>query len=394
MKFAHMADTHLGKTNFKLEERREDFRRAFKQAIDICIEEDVDFVIHGGDLFDDPRPEHKEIIFAMQQLKRLRQHEIPFFIIPGSHDIGVEGTILSLLEEVGLATNLAAKRYVKKTENGISKTGEEIGNAYITGLEGRRARAKELYRSIDFKPKPEAFNIFVFHHTISSVESRFADIPTSSLPKGFDYYAGAHYHFGPKVVEEKGREVYYPGSTEYGDTREMLKGNTEKGIFIVEDGQAEFRKVDLRPVEVREKYCSGLSPKEVTEECIKLLGNPDSKRKPIFLTRLKGKLEKGSKTQIDRAKISREAKKRGYLYNRILLSRLENPEKERYQKVKEKNIGEIEKSFLKKKGYSQEEIGLAQSLVRHLPQGREDIALEVIKRHFGLIKEKSLKDFK
>lgn len=394
MKFVHLADTHLGKTNFKLEERREDFRRTFEQAIDTCIEEEVDFVIHAGDLFDVPRPEHEEIIFAMQQLKRLRQHNIPFLIIPGSHDIGIRGTILSLLEEVSLAVNLASKRYISKKGDKIIKRGEKVNGAYVVGLEGRRARAKQLYRSIKFKRKSGAYNIFMFHHTTSTVEARYFDIPTSLLPKGFDYYAGGHYHFGPQAFEEKGRKVYYPGSTEFCDSREMLKGNNKKGFFLVEDGKAEFIEVDLRPLEVKVVDCSGLSPKQVTQKCLSLLGNPEGPRKPIFLTKLEGRLEEGSKAEIDRAKINREARRRGYLHNRILLSHLENPEKERYRKVKEKNIGEIERSFLKKKGHSKEEIELAKSLVKHLPAGRDDIALEIVKRHFGLIEEKTLKDFK
>ena len=71
MKFIHVADTHLGKTEFKLKEREEDFYRSFKQVIDFAIEKDVDFVIHSGDLFDTARPPMRTVIFAINQINRL-----------------------------------------------------------------------------------------------------------------------------------------------------------------------------------------------------------------------------------------------------------------------------------------------------------------------------------
>ena len=52
MKFAHLADTHLGYRQFGLLEREKDFYEVFDKIIDKIIEEKVDFVIHSGDLFD------------------------------------------------------------------------------------------------------------------------------------------------------------------------------------------------------------------------------------------------------------------------------------------------------------------------------------------------------
>lgn len=56
MKFAHLADTHLGYRQFGLLEREKDFYEVFDKIIDKIIEEKVDFVIHSGDLFDSARP--------------------------------------------------------------------------------------------------------------------------------------------------------------------------------------------------------------------------------------------------------------------------------------------------------------------------------------------------
>ena len=48
------SDTHVGRNIPRVlrDARRKAFRHAFKQAIDIFIENDVDYVIHAGDLFE------------------------------------------------------------------------------------------------------------------------------------------------------------------------------------------------------------------------------------------------------------------------------------------------------------------------------------------------------
>src|SRR5256885_11008015 len=51
MIFSHIADTHLGFVQYHSEEREDDVYSAFNQAIDISINDHVDFVIFAGDIF-------------------------------------------------------------------------------------------------------------------------------------------------------------------------------------------------------------------------------------------------------------------------------------------------------------------------------------------------------
>ena len=44
MKFSHISDTHLGLIQYGLEEREQDIYDSFNQAIDISIQDKVDFV--------------------------------------------------------------------------------------------------------------------------------------------------------------------------------------------------------------------------------------------------------------------------------------------------------------------------------------------------------------
>lgn len=81
-----VSDTHLGKKQYGSNTRKEDYTIAFDTTIDIAIDEDVDAVIHTGDLFDDRSPNTREVSRAFQSVKRLDDHNIQFLGIVGNHE--------------------------------------------------------------------------------------------------------------------------------------------------------------------------------------------------------------------------------------------------------------------------------------------------------------------
>ena len=87
MKFAHLADTHLGYRQFGLLEREKDFYEVFDKIIDKIIEEKVDFVIHSGDLFDSARPSPSALLAFQKGLLKLKGAGIPIYAIAGNHDV-------------------------------------------------------------------------------------------------------------------------------------------------------------------------------------------------------------------------------------------------------------------------------------------------------------------
>ena len=87
MKFAHIADTHLGYKQYGLLERENDFYYTFNKIVDKIIEERVDFVIHSGDLFETNRPSPKALVTFQNALLKLRKADIPMYGITGNHDV-------------------------------------------------------------------------------------------------------------------------------------------------------------------------------------------------------------------------------------------------------------------------------------------------------------------
>jgi exonuclease SbcD len=93
IKFLHFADIHLGVENYGridartgLHSRLNDFIRTLTTAIDIAMEEKVDFALFCGDAYknNNPNPTHQRE-FA-RQIFRLSQAGIPTVLINGNHD--------------------------------------------------------------------------------------------------------------------------------------------------------------------------------------------------------------------------------------------------------------------------------------------------------------------
>ena len=84
MKFAHLADCHIG--GWRDPKLRNIAAKAFEKAIDSCIEKNVDFILIAGDLFNTSLPSVDGLKLAVKKLKELKDKNIPVYLIAGSHD--------------------------------------------------------------------------------------------------------------------------------------------------------------------------------------------------------------------------------------------------------------------------------------------------------------------
>ncbi len=357
MRFVHFSDTHLGASNFRLSERRQDFYKAFKQVIDFCLEKKPDFVIHTGDLFDAGKPDNETILFAIDELKKLKKAGIRFLVIPGSHDVSVEGTFLSILERVGLLTNLSNPRYYENNEGEVIVNGEVIGDAFICGVPGRRANIKEMYEHLRINKPKSKFGLFMFHHIVSDVARTevFADIPKSLLPLGMDYYAGGHWH-EHEELRVNGKPLIYPGSTEHQNIGSMEKNN-DKG-FIYYDEKPCFVKVKTREVSVLRINCNALTPEEIMNKCLNNIGTSSN---GLIILKLCGELRRGLKGEINRELIRNAYKDAGWLYCEVRIKDLSDPGKSVVSH--KKTLSEVEHEYLRKQGYSKKEVSKAKAFI-------------------------------
>ncbi|KXB01570.1 hypothetical protein AKJ41_01115 [candidate division MSBL1 archaeon SCGC-AAA259O05] len=74
--FAHIADVHLGHRQYGLDQRKEDVRASFEDAVNRAIDEGADFVLLAGDLFHSRDVDAETLDVAESQLSRLKDEEI------------------------------------------------------------------------------------------------------------------------------------------------------------------------------------------------------------------------------------------------------------------------------------------------------------------------------
>ena len=124
----HTADTHLGYRQYHRPKREADFREAFYEVIEAAIEENVDALVHAGDLFDSSRPGIEALSDALEGLKRLDEADIPFLSIVGNHDGTRDRQWLDVFSSLGLATRL--------DDEGVTVQGGDDGDNDSDGNDG------------------------------------------------------------------------------------------------------------------------------------------------------------------------------------------------------------------------------------------------------------------
>ena len=282
MKFSHISDTHLGLIQYGLEEREQDIYDSFNQAINISIQDKVDFVIFAGDIFHTPNPSGTAILQMANALKRLKENEIESFFVLGEHDISrVRSTPIPYVYH-----NLEFSKYVGRGEpvyyKDVMIVGfDKIRKNEMTGLEEKFSRMESL---VD---KHKGHKILVLHQGITEVNKFAGEVNSTDLPKNFTYYAMGHLHdkFLKQYDHLKGPLVY-PGSTEM-TTSEGIK-ETEKGFFKVDisdnEAKPEWIKLDTRPqISIKTEF-------ENIDSAIKELNEKISglEKKPIIEIKIHG----------------------------------------------------------------------------------------------------------
>ncbi|MFW9995363.1 MAG: exonuclease SbcCD subunit D [Candidatus Odinarchaeota archaeon] len=389
-KFAHIADCHVGAQS-KPELRKMELK-SFEAAFDRCIEEEVDFIIIAGDLFDSNLPNMEAVNESVKIMKRVKDSGIPIYVIYGSHDFSPnETSIIDVLASTGLLTRITNAR-VEENSLKLAFTLDPKTGAKLTGLPARKTGLEKHYFDVldrDSLEKEDGFKIFAFHSAIDELKpeifTQMASIPVSVFPKGFDYYAGGHVH--KKVVEEMknyGR-IAFPGPLFAGypkDLERSARGEV-RGFFIVEFDEVikEVRFVEM-PL-YNYYYCeydaSDKRTVQVQEELTRELEKIDVKDKIVIL-KIFGELSAGKTAEISFTRFSELLKSNGALDVSINRYGLRSREFQSFQitgqdyaeiegKLFRENIGNLDTSLKELQGESG--VSLARNLLAVLKQHQQ-----------------------
>jgi DNA repair exonuclease SbcCD nuclease subunit len=322
-KFAHFADCHIGANRGPVLERLE--LAAFSKAMDVCMQEKVDFVLIAGDLFHANLPDMHVVNEAVKKMKEVRDAGVPIYVIYGSHDYSPNGTsIIDILDSTGLIKKIVRGEDVDgKLRLGVftdPKTG-----AKLVGISGRKAGLERNYFEMldrECLEKEEGFKVFAFHSAISELKPEFLaqmeSIPVSLLPKGFDYYASGHVHRRSESGFAGYERVVFPGALFGGYSRDLedsAKGE-KRGFYLVSfDDKVEevkFMEVSVCDFEYFEYDVSDKNSVQAKKDLLDKLSKIEAENK-VAVVKIKGELSGGKTSDISSSEIRDLLKENGAL---------------------------------------------------------------------------------
>jgi predicted phosphodiesterase len=245
MKFVHAADLHVDSPLRGLERYdgapadriRGASRRALANLVDLCVAEEVDFLVLCGDLFDGDWRDYGTGLFFAAQMSRLRRAEVPVFLVRGNHDAG--SAITKHLCHPENVQELSTQRpeTLRLERLGVAIHGQGFPTRAVT--DDLAARYPD--------PVPGYFNVGMLHTSAGGREGHENYAPCSTrtlVSRGYDYWALGHVH--AREVLSTAPWIVFPGVLQGRHARETgPKGAT---LVTVEAGQvvaAEPRALDV-----------------------------------------------------------------------------------------------------------------------------------------------------
>ena len=342
-KFAHMADIHIGAHKDKRLMELE--IQAFNESIDICIKQEVKFIIIAGDFFDKPIPELEQVKKIIEKLIELSQLNIPVYVIYGSHDYSPgQDSMIDLLE----AAKLIVKIYNPKSMDGkirLEMYQDRETGVKLAGISARKVGLEKTYfEKLDreYLENQDGFKIFVFHSGIEEFKPSFLKgamdmecIPINWFPKGFNYYAGGHIHKRDEFNIQNYQNIIFPGPSFIGwgtkDYTDVAKGE-KRGFYIVSCEDNKIIENGIKFVEIKkiegnfiEFDVTGKRSKLVNDEINKKLEEEEVNNKLVVI-RIFGELLSGNTSDIDTIGIRKSLTDRNAISPQINRNKLSTKE--------------------------------------------------------------------
>ena len=240
-RFIHTADVHLDSPLLGLARHessgadriRAATREAFDNLISHAIEEEVAFVVIGGDLYDGDWRDFHTGLFFTGQMGRLAKADIQAFVLYGNHDAESQITKRLIFPD---------NTHAFPSRRAHTFALEEFGVA----LHGQSFRQRDVTENlVPGYPEPldGMFNIGVLHTALGGTGNHENYAPCSLdelIAKGYDYWALGHVHQSQVLNEHP--HVVFPGNLQGRHIKEI----GPKGAYIVTVEERQI--VDFTPI--------------------------------------------------------------------------------------------------------------------------------------------------
>lgn len=210
-RFIHAADLHLDSPlkglesypDAPVEQIRGATRRALENLVELAIEEQADFVLLAGDVYDGPWRDYNTGLFFSRCMGRLREAGIRVFLVSGNHDAD---------SVIARALHPPDNVRVFSTKHPETCRIQELGVA-IHG-QGYPTRDTSGDLAASYPPAELGFfNVGLLHTALTGRPGHQSYAPTTLdmlISKGYDYWALGHVHQREVVCEAPW--VVFPGN--------------------------------------------------------------------------------------------------------------------------------------------------------------------------------------
>lgn len=215
MRLLYLTDTHIRGTTPKnrKDNIQETLERKLNEVGQIVKNYSIDYILHGGDLFDRP---DVSISIVSNFASILNSYNVPIYIISGNHDVyghnpnTINRTILGLLDALNVVRIIKEKEiiYLSKERVKVQLTGQPY--TYNIDNEGN----KDGYIVKDISPDVD-FSIHMVHGMLLN-KPFIKGVPYTLIDDIKDTKAditlSGHYHSGFGIIEVNNKYFVNPGS--------------------------------------------------------------------------------------------------------------------------------------------------------------------------------------
>ena len=287
-----LADTHLGldaplRPRVQRRRRGDDFLANYLKALEPALQQEVDLMVHGGDMFFRNQVPPVIVAQAFEPLLRIADSGIPVFLVPGNHErSNIPRSLLETHSGI-IVFDQPLTRVVTLNGCRIALTGfPHVRRNPRLQFERQLARSEWQAVAADvhllcMHQAVEGAQVGVQNFTFRNGEEVIRGV---DIPAGFNAVLSGHIHRHQVITKDLvGRTlnapVYYPGSTE---RTSFAERNEEKGYLVLTIAQEPEHRIGHRFITLPSRPMidlmldsRGLSIAEVREQLIRRLASLD-----------------------------------------------------------------------------------------------------------------------
>ena len=243
--FLHAADIHLDSPLRNLATRegapveliRNGCRRAFDNLVQLAVDEQVDFLLLAGDLYDGTWRDFNTGLFFIDRMRRLKEAGIRVFLISGNHDAASRITRTLRLPDNVVHFSSRRAETIELADLNVAIHGQSYGKRAVTANLAK-----------DYPPPVEGMvNIGLLHTGLAGRDGHEPYAPctaTELAARGYDYWALGHVHRREIVGQDPW--IVFPGNLQGRHIRET--GPRGAMLVRVDSGMiasVEFQELDV-----------------------------------------------------------------------------------------------------------------------------------------------------